>query len=476
MPYGTFSQPDTVRVVYSDNNQDAAPAVLVNTGTQISRTEVRTGSKKQPGPNNTSFFRKYSFSKDGKTVRVYLGSQSVPVRRYRWAGSRKNRYKQYYIAYVEKHIYQDIPKPQYSYRNMSLNKSNLVTLLQPNSLEYEIDQRTYPLPRYVYTPVEPGNKTFTLDLYQGLRGRMDPAVASSNMNSMLPFTIWTWSGSSAESTRLKNEALRTLYERVSSRFPDVGTMIGESKESVNMLRLLASEGCDLVADLLLKDKKRLAGRLKAPADFASKAWLTYFYGIKPLISDVASLQDLPNQYGIRTYKATKRFYSPMQQRVSGLSGLAKIRSDSSYSIDVTYGVIMSADLRGGQRFGAMNLLNPIGVGYNLIPFSFMVDWFYDLGSFLNNQSALQYGFLYGWETVVSKSTTLEFVGAGNPVSGWSLPVGMVLPFRREWCRVDRKVFSKTQFPALPTPKADLLQDSSIRGLNALAIAVQRSKL
>jgi hypothetical protein len=478
MSYGNIKKPDRLNTTWSRdqlNNTEHYPTWQWD----VTSIEFRGGSNHVHDSKTDKRlpFQKFSFSKDGKTVRIYMGNQRTPIRRYRWVGPRGNRRKEYYILHVDRHIYQTIPFSELTYRSAHHSK-DLLLMLKPNPLTYQATFTDYPeFARFTgyrkgITPVES-----YLVIGSGLvDGSMDQGRSQSDLSSRLPFTAADYNPPSQVWSDLKYKARQGLYEKVASRFPDVGTMVGESKETLSMLRKLANQGASLVSDLIRKDRKRLMGRLNMPVQKISSAWLTYVYGIKPLISDLESLQELPNQFGIRTYtkKATSegKITIPFQN-----GGLSAWRSDFSYKLEVRTGVIMSADLSKVRKAAAMNLFNPIGVGYQLIPFSFMVDWIYDLGGYLNSESALQYGFLYGWETTTTRKIWHDYqsIGFAPRPDYWVETLTPPLFFKREWINVDRKIFSLANFPAMPTPKVDLSSLNEIKGLNALAILVQRHK-
>jgi len=441
---------------------------------------VRTGGNHTHDNATVPGYERYSFSKDGKTVRIHVGPQAIPVRRFRWVGPRHNRRKQYYIVHIIKQQFITVPRPNYSYRSATLPKG-MKGILQPNPLNTRwSDEISFEARQFSFVFKNPSIGSSLLvetSANRALRGKFVDNY-DADFSQREPFTVINYDVTSSMRSYVENAALRGLYERVASRFPDVGTMVGESKESLRMLRDLANAGADFLGDLLKRDKARLLGRLKAPADFASKAWLTYIYGITPLINDVVSLSELPNQYGIRTYTKKESFSMPMYPYGPVADKMSEWISNFEYRFDVRYGVIMSADLKGSQRYAAMNLTNPIGVGYQLIPFSFMLDWFYDLGGFLNSQSALQYGFLYGWKTVTINKTWIDFQSnnPNSPSSVYRLPESLNnLPYRKTLGSCVRTVLSKNQFPMMPTPKLELVQSNPIRGLNVLAIAVQMHK-
>lgn len=483
MPYGSLNH-ERIQMTVCSNSSNWSNEYISHLRTFVDKEESRTGNNHSGTYNaNREYLSMLRFTKDGKSIRVLLGTQVVPVRRYRWVGSGRNRQRQFYITYIEKRIWQDVPRAEYSYRLSPGSFEGKYRLLKPNNLTYKARQedfQNYSTCRGRGSNLDP-QRNYVCEAFGGFyAGNMDQSAwnaSSSTFNSgKLPFTNVDWTPSPYEISLLAEPCLRELYEKVASRFPDVGTMIGESKETVGMIRNLLNKGVGLIKDLLLKDKKRLLGRLKTIDPQAiSRAWLTYVYGITPLISDYNSLMEFASETGIRTYTVSKTSANPLTPYQVDV-GMSSFVDNFRYDLTVKYGVIMSADLKNDQIQGALNITNNLGVGYNLIPFSFMVDWLYDIGSYLNNRTALQYGYLHGWRTITWHKHWISFQSPrGAPVNGYSYAnPGFYTGQQKREVFCQRVYLPLSDFPSLPAPKFSW-EVSSIRGLNAVAILVANHK-
>jgi len=141
-----------------------------------------------------------------------------------------------------------------------------------------------------------------------------------------------------------------------------------------------------------KQRKFLSEFGKRPREAAANAWLEYSYGWKPFMKDVhdavMTLMDLLDRPDSMVHRVTasekqtvKRFLSDVQ--VFG-------DTDESLSIHgdvISYG---TESLRATWRFkpnaldmpGKLGLTNPLEVAWELLPFSFVADWFLPIGDYL----------------------------------------------------------------------------------------------
>lgn len=135
-----------------------------------------------------------------------------------------------------------------------------------------------------------------------------------------------------------------------------------------------------------------------PAKAAGSAWLEYKYGWMPFVSDVqdavATLQDIVDRPSSR------------EGRVTGSAGMRSIERTSSTNtcpmpsewamstprIDFTTAFESEWSCRVTWRYkirdqdvpARLGLKNPLVVAWELVPLSFVADWFIPIGSYLDN--------------------------------------------------------------------------------------------
>lgn len=122
---------------------------------------------------------------------------------------------------------------------------------------------------------------------------------------------------------------------------------------------------------------------------AAKDWLALQYGWLPLISDV---------YGATEELARTMTYRPKANRVSYSAGREDQRPTGFKSTNnfpsVSGAVTRKTSARGFIEYRVSNqtaqlaantgVMNPLSVAWELVPYSFVVDWFIPVGTYLNN--------------------------------------------------------------------------------------------
>lgn len=147
------------------------------------------------------------------------------------------------------------------------------------------------------------------------------------------------------------------------------------------------------ANALRSRYRQLPANGTAPMQFASKTWLEFTYGWKPLISDVYNQAEnlakfLTERSGaIREAKGSATGSLVTVEDLSPTSLDWKINKSTQMSSRVVYTVRFG--LRGGaaSAVNVFGLNNPAIVAWEVIPYSFVVDWFLPIGTFLEQLSA-----------------------------------------------------------------------------------------
>lgn len=160
--------------------------------------------------------------------------------------------------------------------------------------------------------------------------------------------------------------------------------------------------------------------LAKPADKAgSNAWLQWQMGWKPFISDMQSIFDIvQNPKGASRNKKAKRTSVLEETPISISKVLANgethtVTGTSRFSGDIR--AIVIADI---SAFTNNAYINPISTAWELIPFSFLIDYFIGIGNWIKANSLVLAGVKYTASVgyAVTLNRTVNLVGA-PPVNG-----------------------------------------------------------
>jgi len=235
------------------------------------------------------------------------------------------------------------------------------------------------------------------------------------------------------------KALRKLIERAESGIE--GNIAQDIAQIGQTTRLITSTCKRLVKSITALKKGNIPGAIEAlwsghmprlrgrgPALGKSLAnnWLELQYGWKPLIQDVKASMD-----------ALKRLNDASSPLVRRVTGSAKVQSSSETAIISTVGtgnrigthyvdsftkVKFVLRYKIDDRFKAFlaqtGFTNPINLVWEIVPFTFVVDWFIPIGPYLETLSSWDgLVFLDGSKTTFTRGTALSAVDASETFSG-----------------------------------------------------------
>lgn len=136
---------------------------------------------------------------------------------------------------------------------------------------------------------------------------------------------------------------------------------------------------------------------------ASQMWLEYQYGLKPLVSSVFGVADEMVRHVINRTERFRARYSvhelPVSAAINTRHGVQAIPvGGGDFKSSVTIGVALDQKDWDATRFSS---LNPVSIAWELVPYSFVADWFLDIGGYLRNlETSLLYSnrFRGGYKT------------------------------------------------------------------------------
>lgn len=246
-----------------------------------------------------------------------------------------------------------------------------------------------------------------------------------------------------------------------------------------------------------------AGR-KSPPSFKSMGvstaksvaqnWLQLQYGWKPLLSDIEgtllALTQLQTSFGfVQSARATATsakvsvFDYPPGNPLIGESNSGKTTFTQKTSVKIVVRFKIAEPLKAFM--GQTGFTNPVNLVWEILPFSFVVDWFVPVGAYLEALSAWSGAvFLAGTKTHFTRVRTDSAISyGGTAVSEPSVVVNINGNFQQEQTILSRQVltdFPQQIYPPFrPNPfEKDWTRidgDGNNRAANAIAILTQAFK-
>jgi hypothetical protein len=268
--------------------------------------------------------------------------------------------------------------------------------------------------------------------------------------------------------RVENRAIANLYAKVRGTEFDAAQFFGELPETGRLLanatlRALPVYRAIRNGNYRLALKNAGASSLvKGTAD----SYLAFKFGLQPLLQDIYSMAQAvkppPSKNGIFKVKAFSQ-----ENHVSTLFLGAYHDNGSSVNhgceASATYGV-SNATLAALNVYG---LLNPAALAWELLPLSFVVDWFLPIGAFLSSLTAgVGLDFKHGYITRFSRgSVNVKFTGVLPSSYGGDDPT-----FSASVEGSQRRILYSFPTPSLAIPSVP----NAGKALTALALATQRS--
>jgi hypothetical protein len=268
-----------------------------------------------------------------------------------------------------------------------------------------------------------------------------------------------------------------------------GELLGEIGQTVQEIKRLAGDATSLFSDWrrTIKRARKIKKTGRALAGVLSDAYLRWKFGWDPLVKDVKALaNDLKDDFiEVQTIKAQGKstYVSSVEDLANNLNTLMPLRASrkrfEETSVRHKAGVIL-------KRYGVGGLAETLGLSpsnflptvYNLLPWTYMIDYFSNLGSIVNAIAFQDARF--AWVSSTTRRTGhVEIISGFNPaktppgIPDWDDVAGspITIPSRILW--TSKSVIRTQNVPEVPQFRLKLPNFAStggaIQGANIIAV-------
>jgi hypothetical protein len=255
----------------------------------------------------------------------------------------------------------------------------------------------------------------------------------------------------------EDEAITKALLQLKDQNVNYGVAIAEAQATANLVGTAATSLARSVQALRRRDLSGAFNHLglrlrdhrgKISSDIP-KAWLQMQYGWKPLLSDVhGAIQDLCfRSANPPLWRQTVK--GSVQNKDSGSETYVEYFGSKTVSFNKEAGCFVRLDYQPGNTFlSAMSrsgVTNPAEVIWEVVPFSFVADWFIPVGDYLSTLDADA-----GWIFLSGSATTFYrtkcFEAPGPPSGGYA---GGNFSGKFSRVSLDRRVYSDSPSPSFP---------------------------
>lgn len=205
---------------------------------------------------------------------------------------------------------------------------------------------------------------------------------------------------------LQTQANNKLSKKLQSKDIDLGVALGEARETAAFVqsamiscfqaarRARKGDLSGVLKELGLSSTTNAQRqRLRDVADATARAWLGYSYAVRPLLADVFGAVKALEKRHERPTLVTVRAQSTEEVDIelataNGVVKYPDFGRDVFLTLRGAYGarakITFEVDNPILYTLSTLGLTNPLTVAYELIPFSFVLDWFIPVGDFIGS--------------------------------------------------------------------------------------------
>jgi hypothetical protein len=276
-----------------------------------------------------------------------------------------------------------------------------------------------------------------------------------------------------------------------------GVFLGELRETLNMIRhplsglyksqLLFSKRVKKLSErrLIFRTRQELSS-----ANFATKRkkmgvlsdlWLESVYGWRPLLADIDDgisaisryWYSIPTIHVVNHYETWDKSFLRNNTSVGPFTAIAETEHINRYQVRHSGAVkVYPQDVKtalGANYKSIGTLLDVVPTVWELIPYSFLIDYFVNVGEILEASTFIKSDLAWACEVTRSTNTVTQTVTPQSPGPGYSF-IQYGSPFQASGTKFDRHSYSGAYVPTLSFHGPSFMHGINIAALAASFIA------
>lgn len=305
------------------------------------------------------------------------------------------------------------------------------------------------------------------------------------------------SPTSAEISAMEAQAINKLLLKVKDQKVNLAQALAERAQTADLIAVTAKRFAEAIVNLRrgnyraaanavgIKASRRKVSRYnrsykRDQSSAVSSGWLELQYGWKPLLSDIyGSAEFLAQKMSSEiidkaSISLTRKFAKTITtESVPGYSEWKRVAyGECEYTIKY---VVFFSSSSSVHTLAQTGFSNPALIAWELMPWSFVLDWFIPIGNYLSSLDAtLGVSFMKGSKTVFTKryGHTIDTVNQPVVYTGMSFKKGSVIA-RSESVDCVRTAMSSFPSPQIPSFKNPVSFDHVANALALLRQAFKR---
>lgn len=225
-------------------------------------------------------------------------------------------------------------------------------------------------------------------------------------------------------------------------------------------------------------RKAVAGFKKLfptnPSQAVSNLWLSWTYGWKPLLNDIYGAAEFYNQQITKDRVLRARALVSISGKSTVLSVKPQIgwemrgTTTRSWKYSCKLVIFYKVTNDTSKTMAELGLMNPATIAWELLPFSFVADWFLPVGNFINSLDAtVGLAFVKGCRTTCNQQKASKLSGAKSLVVTKAVSASVI-------GNIKTVAISRTALASFPSVSAPVWKNpfSASHAASAIALVQQ----